>query len=484
MLSLIRQLVPYTDDVEAYHQGTLLVLACVLTGLFAVLYAVLDALSGLWIGAGTMTASAGLFFALPPVFRFTRSVSLVAHLFLGLGTATVLVNAEYTGGADVVVWLAVVPIAAMLILKGRQAEIWVVVAVVAAGIMAGLEALGHEYGVTLVPSEKTALLISVRAGLPAIIYFLALVFRTERQRAGKALSAQNDDLQTALNRLERAQDKLVQHEKLAALGQVTAGIAHEIRNPLNFVSNFSDLNHGLASDLHDAIVSGDTTEALELAKEVRDNAERVHRHGERAESIVRSMLALADRRISPRQRVSVNTLVAEAVARAVEDGSSRPLVTVDETYDGLAGTMDVTPEEVERAVRHVVENAIYAARAASPRLDGPPRVCIETVASSGRIAIRVRDNGAGIAAADRERLFEPFYTTKPAGDGAGLGLALTYDVIVTRHAGAISVDSEEGEGTMITLSLPAATAPLPDDRDLSSAERTSHTCPTLRSQLQ
>jgi signal transduction histidine kinase len=131
--------------------------------------------------------------------------------------------------------------------------------------------------------------------------------------------------------------------------------------------------------------------------------------------------------------------------------------------------MDVTPEEVERAVRHVVENAIYAARAASPHLDAPPRVCIETVASANRVAIRVRDNGTGVVAADRERLFEPFYTTKPPGEGTGLGLALTYDVIVTRHGGSISVDSEDGEGTMITLSLPAATAPLPEVRDMQVA---------------
>lgn len=460
MLSLIRQLVPHTDDVEAYHQGTLLVLACILTGSFASLYAVLDALSGLWIGAATMAASAVLFFSLPPVFRFTRSVPLVAHLFLALGTATVLVNAEYTGGAEVVVWLAVIPIAAMLTLRGRQAEIWVAIAVVAAGLMAALEASGHDYAVTLVPSEKTALLIGVRAGLPAIIYVLVLVFRTERERAGEALRVQNDNLQTALRRLEKAKDRLVQHEKLAALGQVTAGIAHEIRNPLNFVSNFSSINHELATDLRAAIASGDTTEALELVDQLRDNAGRVHHHGERAEAIVRSMLALADGRTSPRQRVGVNTLVADAVARAVKDAPPRPPVTIEETYDGFAGTMDVTPEEVERAVRHVVENAIYAARDASPRLDGPPRVSIETVASSGRVAIRVRDNGAGIVATDRERLFEPFYTTKPPGDGAGLGLALTYDVIVTRHAGSISVDSEEGEGTMLTLSLPASTAPL------------------------
>ncbi|GAB5535981.1 MAG: hypothetical protein Rubg2KO_22300 [Rubricoccaceae bacterium] len=466
MLSLIRQLVPHTDDVEAYHQGTLLVLACILTGLFSVLYAVLDALSGLWVGVVTMSVSAVLFFALPPVFRFTRSVSLVAHLFLGLGTTTILVNAQYTGGVEVLVWLAAIPIAAMLTLKGREAEIWVVVAVVAAGGMAGLEALGHQYHVTLVPSEQTALLIGTRAGLPAIIYFLTLVFRTERERASQALRTQNEDLQTALHRLERTQDRLVQHEKLAALGQVTAGIAHEIRNPLNFVSNFSGLNQELADDLQQAIVSGNPTEALELAQHVRDNAERVHHHGERAEAIVRSMLALADRRTSPRQRVGVNPLVADAVARAVNDAPSRPPITVEESYDGLAGTMDVTPEEVERAVRHVVDNAIYAARNAAPRLDGPPRVSVETVASPDRVAIRIRDNGAGVAEADRERLFEPFYTTKPAGEGAGLGLALTYDVIVTRHAGAISVDSKDGEGTMITLSLPAATAPLSSENDL------------------
>ena len=462
MLSLIRQLVPHTNDVEAYHQGTLLVLACILTGLFSVLYALLDTLAGHWVGSITMSATAVLYFALPPVFRYTRSVSLVAHLFLGLGTAAVLVNTQFSGGADVLAWLTVVPIAAVLILDRRGATAWAVLTIGLAAAMTGLEALGHTYTSVPSPAEKPLWVIGVRAGLPALVYGLALVFYTERQRAGGILRVQNDDLQAALNRLESTQDRLVQHEKLAALGQVTAGIAHEIRNPLNFVSNFSSINHELANDLHDAIVSGDTTNALELAQQIRDNAGRIHHHGERAESIVRSMLALADRQTSPHQRVGVNTLVADAVARAVRDASPRPPVLIEETYDGLAGTMDVTPEEVDRAVRHVIDNAIYAARAASPRVDVPPRVWIETVASSGRVAIRVRDNGNGVGTTDREHLFEPFYTTKPPGEGTGLGLALTYDVIVTRHAGAISVDSEDGEGTMITLSLPATTAPLPD----------------------
>ena len=463
MRTIVHRLVPPTDDVEAYHQGTLLVVACFLTGLFAAFYAALDALYGLWSGAATMALTSALFLGLPPLFRRTGSVALVAHTFLALGTLAVLANAHLAGGADVLAWLAAVPLAAVLLTDGHRGLGWGAAAVGLAALFAVLEGAGYAYPVALTPRNSAAWSALVRAGLPLLVFLLALVFCHERAKAIQTIGAQRARIQDALDRLEETKARLVQREALAALGQVTAGIAHEVKNPLHFVTGFSALNRELAADLRSAIEAGDVADATELATEIEANAGRVRHHGERADAIVRSMTAIASKTAAPRRRVGLNGLVAAAVARASTDAGPGAPVPVEEAYDGYVGTADLAPDEVEQAVRHVVANAIDAARASAPRRDGPPRVRVETAveptAEGDRLSVRVRDNGPGVAAGLRDRVFEPFYTTKPPGEGTGLALA--YDVVVGRHGGAITLDSVEGEGTVVTLALPASAVPRP-----------------------
>ena len=455
MPALVRRLIPHTDDVGAYHQGALLVVACFVTGVVSALYAALDAVTGLWAGAGVMAGAAALFLGLAPVFQRTGSVPLVAHSFLAVGTAAVLANAHLAGGAEVLPWLAVVPLAAVLLTGGRGGGVWAGVAVALAALFAVLEGVGYAYPVTLTAQDSPAWTAAVRAGLPLLVYLLALVFTREREKALATIGAQKAELQGALDRLGEARDRLVQREKLAALGQVTAGIAHEVHNPLNFVLNFSSINGDLAGELREAVASGDIDEVAALAAEIGANAERVRHHGERADAIVRSMSAVACRTAARRQRVGLNALVARAVARATADAGPGAPVPIEEAYDGYAGVLDVAPQEFEHAVRHVVANAVDAARHAAPRLDGPPRVRVETTAEGDWVRVRVRDNGPGIAPDLLGRVLEPFYTTKPPGEGTGLGLALAHDVVAVRHGGTLAVESVEGEGTMVTLSLPA-----------------------------
>ena len=483
MRTLVHRLVPPTDDVGAFHQGALLVAACVLTGLFAAFYAAVDAVSGMWVGAGVMVGAAVLFLGLAPVFRRTGSVPLVAHSFIGVGALAVLANAHWAGGAEVLAWLAVVPLAAVLLTDGHRGVVWGGVAVGLAVLFAVLEGAGYAYPVSRTPQDSPVWTALVRGGLPLLVYLLALVFCRERTKALATIGAQKGEIQDALDRLEEAQARLVRRETLAALGQVTAGIAHEVQNPLTFVTGFSALNGELAAELRAALDAGDAGGATALALEIEANAERVHHHGERADAIVRSMSAVASRTAGPRRRVGLNGLVASAVARAVADAGPGAPVPIEEDYDGYAGTADVAPDEVEQAVRHVVANAIDAARAAAPRRDGPPRVRVETAREGDRVLVRVRDNGPGIAADLRDRVFEPFYTTKPPGEGTGLGLALAYDVVVGRHGGALALDSVAGEGTMVTASLPASAAPraVPHSHDPpSTPERVPALPPTTR----
>ena len=461
MKALVHRLVPHTEDVEAYHQGTLLVLACFLTGLFAAGFAALDAALGQWAGAVSMGVAAVLFVLLPPLFQRTGAVDLVAHLFLSLGATVVVANAHVTGGAAVLAWLAILPLAAVLILDSPKSMAWGVVSVGLAALFVVLEARGHDYPAPPDGIGGTVWAVAARAGLPLLVYWLALAFCGERAKALATIRQQSDRLRDALGRLEEAKDQLVQQEKLAALGQVTAGVAHEVKNPLNFVINFSSLNGELVGELRTAVEAGDLGEVVALADEIGANAARVHEHGQRADAIVRSMATVASREPSPRRRVGLNALVADAVARAAAEAGPGAPLPVEEAYDGLAGTVDVAPEEVERAVRHVVGNAIDAAREAAPRVDGPPRVRVETVAEDDRVLIRVRDNGPGIPEALQGRVFEPFYTTKQDGQRTGLGLALAHDVVVLRHGGQIVLDSIERAGTMVTIALPAPARLLP-----------------------
>ncbi|MGB3542799.1 histidine kinase dimerization/phospho-acceptor domain-containing protein, partial [Rubrivirga sp.] len=284
MRALVYRLVPPTDDVGAFHQGTLLVVACFVTGLFSAFYAVLDAAFGLWIGTAVMTGAAGLFLGLAPVFRRTGSIPIVVHSFLAVGTLAVLANAHLAGGAEVLPWLAVVPLAAVLLTDGHRGLVWGVVAVALAAGFAVLEGVGYAYPVVRTPQDSPVWTALVRAGLPLLVFLLARVFCHERARALATISAQKAEIQDALDRLEETKARLVQRETLAALGQVTAGIAHEVKNPLTFITGFSELNRELAAELRGEAEAGRLDGVVAVAAEIEANAERVRQHGERADA--------------------------------------------------------------------------------------------------------------------------------------------------------------------------------------------------------
>jgi len=273
--------------------------------------------------------------------------------------------------------------------------------------------------------------------------------------------------ETALEDLRRTQDRLVQTEKMASLGQLTAGIAHEIKNPLNFVNNFSDLSADLLDELNEAVAPGkielpeDTrAEIDEITETLKGNLQKIAEHGRRADSIVKNMLLHSRSGVSERRAVDLNSIAEEALnlayhgARAETPGFN---ITMEKDLDPDVGMVELFPQEISRVLVNLINNGFYAAHKRAEEGNEPgfePILRLSTKNLGDQVEIRVRDNGTGIPAEVRDKIFEPFFTTKPAGQGTGLGLSLSFDIVVKQHGGQLSVDSEPGSFTEFTITLP------------------------------
>jgi two-component system, NtrC family, sensor kinase len=288
---------------------------------------------------------------------------------------------------------------------------------------------------------------------------------TERKRAEEAIRLARDAAETALRELQAAQNRLVQTQKLASLGQLTAGIAHEIKNPLNFVNNFSALSVELADELSDvlkpvALPSKVREEVKELTGTLKDNLGRVVQHGKRADSIVKNMLLHSREGSGERRTSDINSLVGESLNLAYHGARAEKAnfsINIEHDLDPEAGAIDLYPQEITRALLNLISNGFYAATRRKVEAGDDtfePVLSAATRNLGPTVEIRIRDNGTGIPPEVREKMFNPFFTTKPTGDGTGLGLSMTHDIIVKQHGGRIDVESEPGVFTEIIITLP------------------------------
>lgn len=277
------------------------------------------------------------------------------------------------------------------------------------------------------------------------------------------------NVQASLEDLRNTQDRLVQTQKLASLGQLTAGIAHEIKNPLNFVNNFSGVSAELLDELREVLadVKADhktRAEISELADTLRDNLSKIVQHGKRADSIVKNMLLHSREGSGEHRPVDINALVEEAVNLAYHGARAEKQafnITLEHSLDPAAGKVDCFPQEITRVLLNLISNGFYAASKRKDQAmdDGFEPILTTTTRSLGeRVEIRIRDNGTGIPPEIKDKLFNPFFTTKPAGEGTGLGLSISRDIIVKQHSGLIEIDSQPGEYTMVRIVLPRAAA--------------------------
>jgi signal transduction histidine kinase len=295
------------------------------------------------------------------------------------------------------------------------------------------------------------------------------VIAIENVRLFESVETRTRELAKSLEDLRTAQDRLVQTEKLASLGQLTAGIAHEIKNPLNFVNNFSSVSVELIDELRETLgnapLDNETRTGIdEIADMLQSNLDRVVQHGKRADSIVKNMLLHSREGSGEHRPVDINAIVEESLnlayhgARAEKQGFN---ITLERSFDPTAGEVDLYPQEVTRVLLNLISNGFYAAikRKGQAGNEGfEPVLAAVTKNLGDRVEIRIRDNGTGIPPDVKARMFDPFFTTKPAGEGTGLGLSISHDIIVKQHAGSIAVDTEPGLFTEFRIVLPRSAA--------------------------
>jgi two-component system, NtrC family, sensor kinase len=295
----------------------------------------------------------------------------------------------------------------------------------------------------------------------------------ENVRLFESVEARTRELAASLENLRATQDRLVQTQKLASLGQLTAGIAHEMKNPLNFVNNFSGVSVELIDELQESlkglpIDQKVRAEINELTDTLRGNLDKVVQHGKRADAIVKNMLQHSRQSSGEHRSVHINALVEESLnlawhgARVERPGFE---VTLKQSFDTSAGEVDVFPQDITRALLNLISNGFYAATKRRAETNGgnyEPTIVVTTKDLGDRVEITIRDNGTGILPDVKEKMFNPFFTTKPTGEGTGLGLSISHDIIVKQHGGTIEVDTQPGEFTEIRLILPRVAALLPE----------------------
>ena len=274
------------------------------------------------------------------------------------------------------------------------------------------------------------------------------------------LEAAKKQVENTLADLKATQTRLIQSEKMASLGELTAGIAHEIQNPLNFVNNFSEVNQEMIDELAEELKAGNIEEALAIAADIKDNEQKISHHGKRADGIVKGMLQHSRTGGGEKQPTSMNVLADEFMRL-----SYHGLRAKDKTFNSEMIThfqpdlpkIMVIPQDIGRVLLNLFNNAFYAVNQKQKKLgpDYKPEVIVTTSSENGQVAIKVKDNGIGIPDVIKEKIMQPFFTTKPTGEGTGLGLSLTYDMVVKGHGGIITVESIEGEGSEFMIKLPS-----------------------------
>lgn len=281
-----------------------------------------------------------------------------------------------------------------------------------------------------------------------------LLFRSNRMKHKTNLV-----LQQTLSELKATQSQLIQSEKMASLGELTAGIAHEIQNPLNFVNNFSELNKELIDELYLNAKEGKIDAIQKLASDIKENEEKIEHHGKRADAIVKSMLQHSRTSSGKKELTDINALCDEYTRLAYHGYRAKDKsfnATFETNLDPFLPKVNVVSQDVGRVILNLINNAFYAVNEKSKRngTDYEPIVIVSTKKSNDKIEIRVKDNGTGMGNGVKQKIFQPFYTTKPPGRGTGLGLSLAYDIITKSHGGELKVESVEGKGSEFIILLP------------------------------
>ncbi|HRI79592.1 MAG TPA: ATP-binding protein, partial [Cyclobacteriaceae bacterium] len=305
---------------------------------------------------------------------------------------------------------------------------------------------------------RTNILLGSTFTLVVIAFFLYRNSRT-KQKAKK-------NIERAYDQLKATQSQLIQSEKMASLGELTAGIAHEIQNPLNFVNNFSEINTELIGEMKEALSKGDYESAKSIASSIDENERKIVLHGKRADGIVKGMLQHSRTSSGVKESTDINALADEYLRLAYHGIRAKDksfTATMHTDFDSTIGNINIIPQDIGRVILNLITNAFYAVTEKSKqqpdsqsagRPGYEPTVIVSTRKMDGKLIIAVKDNGNGIPGHIKDKIFQPFFTTKPTGQGTGLGLSMSYEIVTKTYGGQLKVETKEGEFAEFIITLP------------------------------
>jgi two-component system NtrC family sensor kinase len=293
----------------------------------------------------------------------------------------------------------------------------------------------------------------------AVITFILAKNNKKNRAANQLLARQKEKIEFTLVELRSTQSQLIQSEKMASLGELTAGIAHEIQNPLNFVNNFSEVSMELIDEMQEELNKGDKEEAIAIAGDLKENLEKIIHHGKRADGIVKGMLQHSRASSTVKEPTDINKLADEYFRLAYHGLRAKDKTfnaELETHFDETLPLVNVVPQDIGRVLLNLFNNAFYAVQQKQKNSAETykPAVVVSTAVKNNQIIISVKDNGNGIPDAVKDKVMQPFFTTKPTGEGTGLGLSLSYDIVRKGHGGDIKIDSKEGEGSEFMVTLP------------------------------
>lgn len=452
------------EDTSSQRDNRLFIMVMII----AVLADLLGVLTSLEIDAKVIiyTLASNFILNIILLFLYKNGLSKTAavHLFLAHHAISIYIQAFLQGGLMTpgCFSLFLLPALAILVLGKRAAIIWVCITILLITSFFVYESFYEIVPVGYDLEKKKFFFFSSLVYINITIFFILLVYENSKTRGLKEIEKKNHDL-------IEAQAQLIQAEKMASLGELTAGIAHEIQNPLNFVNNFSELNQELIEEMEKELENGNFEAAKEISKDIVSNEGKIIFHGKRADAIVKGMLLHSRTSTGKKEPSDLNELVDEYVRLTYQglrakNKSFNTAIATD--FDQKIGLISIVPQDIGRVILNLLNNAFYAvnerAMVAGNEKSFEPKVTVSTELISSKkstddrswVVIKIGDNGGGIPPQIAEKIFQPFFTTKPTGKGTGLGLSLSYDIVTKGHGGQMTVESVLGEGATFVLKLP------------------------------
>ncbi|GAB3639804.1 sensor histidine kinase [Spirosoma arcticum] len=459
----------YNDHPEDRRSARLLVLVLI----YAALAELISVSNGAYLQYAEaeyiLLASGLLNFVLLILFKRGLSVVACTNINLSYHAVGFFLQSWWGGGLEspATTSLFLLPTVAMLLAGKRSATVWLLIALGILTFFFVYEEFVGQLPVHYDLQKKSMYLFGANIGIIVVLYIITVAFNQEKNRAIDSLIEKNEQLLAT-------QNQLIQKEKMASLGELTAGIAHEIQNPLNFVNNFSEISQEMIEEIQDerkkAAEERDESLHDELLGDLARNIKKITHHGGRASAIIHSMLEHSRTSAGERQPTNLNALCDEYLRlsyhglRAKDKSFNATLLT---DFDATLPEMTIVPQDMGRVLLNLFNNAFYAVQQHQKESGSTdngkayrPTVWVSTKALTKGLGavISVRDNGTGVPDAVKDKIFQPFFTTKPTGEGTGLGLSLSYDIVTKGHGGEMRMQSVEGEGTEFIIRLPVVAA--------------------------